>query len=316
MKWSTDRRYAAPGSLSPVRPGVLARLGGRHGALAIGWARCAVVAGPSTRRVVWMTMPAEPPPQPPPPSGPPPRPRSPLSRLREVWHDWRADPLDRFGVVLFFVIATIVVNSLVNIDSSYGDSLLAHTMSGLALVTAARAVGMHPRGRRVVTVVVVVAVGGLALLSLGEAVLGRSGLVLVEPQEADPLWVLLVIVVPVIVIRRIAQHTVVSSRTVLGAVTAYLQIGVAYAAVFQAVYIWSPEPAFGTPQVSSAFTYLSLTTISTLGIGDVVPTTEVSRLLVSSEAVLGQVFLVTVVAMVVSQFAGGRRATRVTDETP
>ena len=34
---------------------------------------------------------------------------------------------------------------------------------------------------------------------------------------------------------------------------------------------------------------------------------EVSRLLVSSEAVLGQVFLVTIVAIVVSQFAGHRQ---------
>ena len=65
-------------------------------------------------------------------------------------------------------------------------------------------------------------------------------------------------------------------------------------------------PPFGTPQQSSAFTYLSLTTMSTLGIGDIVPTTELARLLVSSEAVLGQVFLVTIVAIVVSQFAGAR----------
>ncbi len=47
--------------------------------------------------------------------------------------------------------------------------------------------------------------------------------------------------------------------------------------------------------------------MSTLGIGDIVPTTQVARLLVSSEAVLGQVFLVTIVAIVVSQFAGARQ---------
>ena len=112
---------------------------------------------------------------------------------------------------------------------------------------------------------------------------------------------------PVIVIRRIAQHTVVGGRTVLGAITAYLQIGVAYAALYQAVGVWRPVPPFGTPQPSSAYMYLSMTTMSTLGIGDIAPTTQVSRLLVSSEAVLGQVFLVTIVAIVVSQFAGGRK---------
>lgn len=245
--------------------------------------------------------------EPPPPSGPPPRLRAVFPWLDRVWRDWRADPVDRFGVVLFFVIATIVVSSLVDVGTSYGDSLLAHTMSGLALVTAARATGMRHRARRVVVIVVALALGALALLSLAELVLGRSGVGWFEPREVDPLWVLLVMGVPVLVIRRISQHTIIGGRTVLGAVTAYLQIGVAYAVLFQAVYVWSPEPAFGTPQVSSAFTYLSLTTMSTLGIGDIVPTTQLSRLLVSSEAVLGQVFLVTVVAIVVAGFAGDRK---------
>ena len=227
------------------------------------------------------------------------------------WRAWRADPVDRFGVVLFFVIATIVVSSLIDIGTSYGDSLLAHSMSGAALIAAARATGMRRRPRRVVSVVVVVAIGLLALLSLAERVLGDDQMAPMSPEQADPLWLVLVVVVPIIVIRRISQHTIVGGRTVLGAITAYLQIGVAYAALFQAVAVWSPVPPFGTPQESSAYMYLSLTTMSTLGIGDIAPSTQLARLLVSSEAVLGQVFLVTIVAIVVSQFAGGR--TRATD---
>lgn len=242
----------------------------------------------------------------PPPTGPP-RPAAFLPWLHRVWRDWRADPVDRFGVVLFFVIATIVVSSLINVGSSYGDSLLAHAMSGAALIAASRATGMRRRGRRVIAVIVLVALGLLVVLSLAEALPGASRVGPVPPKQVDPLWLALVVVVPIIVIRRIAQHTVVGGRTVIGAVTAYLQIGVAYAALFQAVDAWSTVPPFGEPRVSSAFMYLSLTTMSTLGIGDIVPTTEVARLLVSSEAVLGQVFLVTIVAIVVSQFAGGRQ---------
>jgi hypothetical protein len=245
--------------------------------------------------------------EPPPKHGPLPRPRTVFPWLHRVWRSWRADPLDRFGVVLFFVVATLVVSSLIDVGTSYGDSLLAHAMSGAALIAAARAVGMRPRSRRVVTVVVLVAVGLLAFLSLAQSLLGDKGLIGVSPEQADPLWVALVIVVPIIVIRRISQHTVVGGRTVLGAITAYLQIGVAYAAIYQAISVWSSVPPFGEPQPSSAFTYLSLTTMSTLGIGDIVPTTQVSRLLLSSEAVLGQLFLVTIVAIVVSQFAGGRQ---------
>ena len=246
--------------------------------------------------------------EPPPRPLPRPRLRGVLAWVDRVWHEWRADPVDRFGVVLFFVIATIVVSSLINVGSSYGDSLFAHSMSGMALIAAARATGMRRRARRVLTAIVLVAVGLLAFLSLGEQLLPETMMGPMSPEQADPLWLGLVIVVPIIVIRRIAQHTIVGGRTVLGAVTAYLQIGVAYAAIYQAVGVWSAVPPFGTPQESSAYMYLSMTTMSTLGIGDIAPTTEVARLLVSSEAVLGQVFLVTIVAIVVSQFAGGRKA--------
>jgi hypothetical protein len=250
-------------------------------------------------------QPTEPPPEPPP--DPLPRPRAVFPWLDRVWRSWRTDPVDRFGVVMFFVIATIVVSSLVDVGTSYGDSLLAHVMSGAALVTAARAAGLRAPAQRVVTVVVLLAVGVLAALSLAELVVGEAGFGPVHPRTADPVWVLLVLAVPVIVIRRIAQHTVVGGRTVLGAITAYLQIGVAYAALYTANQVWSSAPPFGQLQPSSAMMYLSMTTMSTLGIGDIAPTTQVSRLLVSSEAVLGQVFLVTIVAIVVSQFAGGRQ---------
>ena len=245
--------------------------------------------------------------EPPPTYGPLPRPWAVFPWLRRGWRAWRADPIDKFGVVLFFVIATIVVSSLVNVGTSYGDSLLAHAMSGAALIAAARATGMRRRSRHVVNVIVLLAIAALVVLSVAEAILGDETESLVSPEQADPLWVLLVIMVPIIVIRRISQHTIVGGRTVLGAITAYLQIGVAYAAIYQAVSVWSSEPPFGQDQPSSALMYLSMTTMSTLGIGDIAPTTQVSRLLVSSEAVLGQVFLVTIVAIVVSQFAGGRK---------
>lgn len=223
--------------------------------------------------------------------------------LRDVWRDWRDAPEDRFGVLLTFVILTIVVSSLVDVGASYAQSLAAHAMSGAALVAAAHATGMRRRGRRIIQGVVGVALGALAFLSVVEA---ATDVAVPDPSRADPLWLLVVLVVPVIVIRRLTRHTVVGLRTVLGSVAAYLQIAVAYAALYQAVDVWSEGWLFGQPLTSSTYTYVSLTTISTLGIGDVVPATDTARLLLSSQAVLGQVFLVTVVAIVVARFATTR----------
>lgn len=222
-----------------------------------------------------------------------------------VWRDWRTAPEDRFGVLLTFVLLTIVVSSLVDVGASYGQSLVAHAMSGAALVAAARATGIRPGPRRVLEAVVGVALSALLLVVLLEVV---TGIDLPDASRADPGWLVVVLLVPVLVIRRLARHTVVGLRTVIGTIAAYLQIAVAYAAVYRAVDAWSTGWLFGEPLTSSVYMYLSLTTISTLGIGDVAPATDVARLLVSSQAVFGQLFLVTVVAIVVARFATAPRS--------
>jgi hypothetical protein len=212
--------------------------------------------------------------------------------------------VDRFGVVLLFVVATIVVSALVEVPSSRGGSLLVTVTSGAALITATRAVGLHPGWRRATVVVVLALVVGNAVLASLRA-LGVGGVDRVEPVGL--LWVLLILVLPILVIRRIFAHRVVAIRTVIGAVTAYLQIAVAYSVVFRFVDLWTATPFFGTEQPSTAYMYVSLTTISTLGIGDLAPVGDLPRLVLASEAVLGQVFLVTVVAVVVSRFAEQHR---------
>ena len=150
--------------------------------------------------------------------------------------------LDRFEGLLFFVAMTIVVNPVVDVGASYGQSFLAHSMSAAALIAALRATGVRPRRRRVVEAVVLALLTVLGIISLVE---GLTSLDLPEAARVDPLWLVLVVAVPVLVIRRITRDTVVGMRRVAGAV--------------------------------------------------------------SAEAVLGQIFLVTVVAIVVARFAGERR---------
>jgi hypothetical protein len=224
--------------------------------------------------------------------------------VAEVWTEWREHPVDRFGVVLFFVIATIVVSALVEVGSSWSNALLVTITSGAALVAAGRAAGLRLRWRRVGIVVV------LAAFAFNATLAAAQSIGLVDGTWVDPVglvWLVLLLSVPVIVIRRIVSHTDVAMRTVLGAVVAYLQIAVAYSVLFQAIDGWSETPFFGTPQPSTSYMYVSLTTISTLGLGDLVPSTALARLVLSSESVLGQVFLVTVVAVVVSRFAEQHR---------
>ena len=56
--------------------------------------------------------------------------------------------------------------------------------------------------------------------------------------------------------------------------------------------------------------YFSLATITTTGYGDFTAASELGRLLAMAEAVTGQVYLVTFVAMLVGLFAANRIAGR------
>ena len=98
-------------------------------------------------------------------------------------------------MLLFFVAMTIVVNPVVDVGASYGQSFLAHSMSAAALIAALRATGVRPRRRRVVEAVVLALLTVLGIISLVE---GLTSLDLPEAARVDPLWLVLVVAVPVL----------------------------------------------------------------------------------------------------------------------
>jgi len=55
--------------------------------------------------------------------------------------------------------------------------------------------------------------------------------------------------------------------------------------------------------------YFSFSTLTTLGYGDVPSATNIGRAVATLEAICGQIFLVTLIARLVANFAG-RRSTR------
>lgn len=229
------------------------------------------------------------------PAAMPPRPRG----VRGVRADAPNPLLDRFGLVLLLVLATIAVQGLVDVRGSAPAQLFAHAISGLALVAAARASGSPRRWRRAVDVVVLAVV----LLSLSTLAWRRADGNLAVPPETT--WLLAAALTPVLIARRVLQHTVVTIQTIMGSVAAYLQIAVAYAFLFQTLDALSSTRFFGQEVSTTTYMYFSLVTISTVGYGDFAAVTEVGRMAAASEAVIGQVYLVTFVALIVSRFAAG-----------
>jgi hypothetical protein len=205
--------------------------------------------------------------------------------------------VDRFELLLVLVVATITAQGLIDTTGSAVGGLVTHAISGLSLVVAVRAGAVSAHWRRVADALVL----GTLLLNVLVVVVDRVG---GSPTVAGELvWLAAAALVPVPVVRRVFSHRIATRRTITGAVAAYLQIAVVYAVLFRFLDEVAPAALFGTAVPTTDYTYASLQTITTLGYGDVAPATEVGHLVAASEAVLGQVFLVTFVALVVARFS-------------
>jgi uncharacterized membrane protein len=154
---------------------------------------------------------------------------------------------------------------------------------------------------RVVAVIVVITIAWQAALAATDH----------EPfRGATVLGTLLVIATPLVILVRIFRHPVINIETILGAIDAYLLVAIAYAAVYGALDVID-EPFFTQgPENGVKFLYFSFVVITTLGFGDLTPRTDVGRVIVSLEALLGQLFLVTIVAVLVANLGRAARAAR------
>ncbi len=231
---------------------------------------------------------------------------------RKPIFDDRSRFLDRFGTLLAVTAGSIVVLSLVDIGPT-GDaaaarwaSTVASALVGTTLLLALRASGLTHRLQRIADLVVILLVVGVAVLALGATFLDS-----VMPSTTAAPWavVLLAFAAPMAVVRRLVQHREVTRGTLLGAVSGYLLLPIAFFYAFVASTAWE-SPFFSTPQPSTTYMYFSLSTITTTGYGDMTASHPFGRLLAMAEAVTGQVYLVTFVAMLVGLFAASRLAGR------
>lgn len=153
-------------------------------------------------------------------------------------------------------------------------------------------------------------VAALALISLLSRELGTADNTM--SRIGVGLVCLLLLVTPAVIVRRLGQRPRVTLDTVAGALAAYIQIGLFFASLFRLVDMVQTTPFFGATQDVTVmdFQFFSFVTLTTLGYGNLVPVTDVGMSLATLEAVLGQVFLVTVVAVAVSNLGNTVRPRR------
>jgi Ion channel len=231
---------------------------------------------------------------------------TPPGRAAGGWRG-RLEAPDRYGLVLLLILATLVVIGLAG-DTAAGAVpallLLARTL--LFTLHTARA---PPRVQRRARLLVGGAVG-LALLALA------SGRPTLAAGVATAVVGLLVLATPPAIAWRLLQHPVIDAATVLGAACVYLLLGLFFASVFALTAVVG-GPFFVTVAAPGAVDYLyfSYVTLTTVGYGDLTARGDAGRMLAVCEALLGQLYLVTVLALLVGH-VGRPRPRRAGPEGP
>ena len=113
------------------------------------------------------------------------------------------------------------------------------------------------------------------------------------------------------VLRNLRASGEVRLEAVFGVLCLYVLIGMAFGFVYGAIDSFGGNPFFagGQPATVSHCLYFSLTTLATVGYGDFVARTDLGHTLAVSEALIGQIYLVTVVSLIVSNLGRPARST-------
>jgi hypothetical protein len=217
----------------------------------------------------------------------------------EAWLEERS-PGYRFGYVLFLLLITYVVMATGPSDPvTRVATVLLQWFTLMAALLASRS------GRRLFRIAALV--GLIALVSAIASV--------IVSDSHDPsgvfflLNVLFVGAAPIAIATSLYKRGVVDIHTVMGAVCIYVQLAMMFSFAYAAIDVIDPSPFFVQTSHASVpdFLYFSFITQTTVGYGDFTAAGNLGRALASLEALIGQLYLVTVIAVLVSRMAGQSR---------
>ncbi|MGZ8667230.1 MAG: ion channel [Solirubrobacterales bacterium] len=205
---------------------------------------------------------------------------------------------DYFGVVLMLVVATYVLSSLLP-DKGWSAVAISVTATTTAIF-ALSASGSRPIWVRRALVLALVAIG----LNVIAAITGDRG----WQSAASLIMVTLLAVSMAKVLATVVMTPRISVRTILGAVSVYTALGLLFAFLYGTIDRLQGGVFFGgVPHPDgSDFIFFSYTTLTTVGYGDLVPNGQPGQMVSGLEMLIGQIFLVTLVAGLVSGWRPGQ----------
>ncbi len=206
-------------------------------------------------------------------------------------------------LLVALLLMIFIVNPLAAAGVFLGYAALIHDLwLSLTLLSGVFAIGWR---RKAAQVVVLAAVLLFALRTLGFAG-GLGGLVL-----DFVLTIFLLATLGLIVVWQIFREGPITRQRVQGSIVIYLLLGLIWAEAYTLAAHLNPGSFAGTlpegkNELSAHLTYFSFVTLTTVGYGDILPASLVTRSLANFEGLLGTLFPGILIARLVSMEIAAR----------
>jgi hypothetical protein len=208
----------------------------------------------------------------------------------------------RYGVLLITAIASVAVQGI----APPGDlqQIVVAALAGASVLLAVRAARL---GRRMLVLALVAGVAVL-MVSVVRAAFGGG-----DDGAARLMNAVLVMFGPPAValgvVRDLRATGQVRVEAVMGVLSLYILIGMLFAWIYGAIELLGGDPFFASEveATTSRCLYFSFTTLTTVGYGDLVARSDLGHTLSIFEALIGQIYLVTVVSLIVSNLGRSSR---------
>ena len=218
---------------------------------------------------------------------------SPANRTGEAGGQGSPPLHSRYGLLLLVLMASYVLSAFVS--GRWVAAVQTGLFLGVSLI-AFQAERVKRRTARLVAGVIVAGSVVAVVLLLNKSDVG---------SELAYSWsALMLLFAAAMIVRRVLEWPEVSLRSIYGAVSAYIIIGLMFAAIYAAINQFSAGEFFVQVSMPSLKTiqYFSFTTLTTLGYGDYTARLSGGQAIAVMEAMLGQIFLATLVARLVSAY--------------
>jgi hypothetical protein len=218
-----------------------------------------------------------------------------LARLTGLGHGRTGSPQrgGRYGLLLLVLIGTYLLAAF------SGAKLVTEIQVVLFAVVVLIALRTSPLPAPWPVVIGIATVIGSAV-TFGTSLNGtRTG------KATEDFWkALLLLMAVVMVVRRVLAKREVTIQSIYGALSAYLITGLMFASLYAGMWHLGTSDFFASKQPANTqtFQYFSFTTLTTLGYGDFTAAESGGRSIAVLEALTGQIFLVTLVARLVSAY--------------